>query len=89
MRNWIDLIEGVWDSVAPRHDSKPAYMVPMEDGEDDQEYPVWVNPSRNTFTKVVEHCHGEARAPEWLPLLEKAFSRYYRDGVKFEEYNWF
>ena len=53
--------EGVWDSLQPRYDSKPAYFVRMENEPGDDEYPVWVNPSANTVRKIIDH-NFEVRA---------------------------
>ncbi len=61
MRNLINLVEGLWNSAAPRYDSKPSYMVPMEDGPDTTLYPVWLNPSRNTYHKIIAHSYSQAR----------------------------
>lgn len=60
----VSLNENFYDRVPQRYDSKPAYMVPYEDNEeasDQGPFPVWENPSRNTFKRIIENGHGAAR----------------------------
>lgn len=58
------LNENYYDRVPQRYDTKPAFMVPYEDNEeasDQGPFPVWENPSRNTFKRIIENGHGSAR----------------------------
>lgn len=64
MRAFQIISENYYDRVPQRYDSKPAYMVPYEDNDleaDQGPFPVWENPSRNTFRRIIENGHGSAR----------------------------
>lgn len=56
------LNENFRDQIKKRYDSKPSFMIPYEDPRDGPgEFPVWINPSKNTFWKIMENCHGDSR----------------------------
>lgn len=67
MLSYRDILESALDyrdRVPQRYDTKPAYMVPYEDNDDGHDqgpFPVWENPSRNTFKRIIENGSGAAR----------------------------